>query len=164
MISHWPALHKWNFQYLERLCGYRKIPIELGKRYTDADWTQKIMSISQFLQHANTSSEYYLAQHDLLQQVPRLKDDIDEPEDIHFSQSASAGTVQRAVWIGPSGTHSPCHTDPQPNLYCQVAGSKLFQFEKTYCYVREGEVVFIPAGHKHEVRSLSASFGVNFWF
>merc|ERR1711881_487732 len=122
MISHWPALHKWNFGYFEQICGYRRAPIEQGARYTDADWSQKIMTFSEFLEAASESQKYYLAQHDLLQQVPILKEDIDEPSDLAFAKSRAEGNVQSAVWIGPCGTHTPSHTDPQPNLYCQVAG------------------------------------------
>ena len=37
------------------------------------------------------------------------------------------GKVIRNVWIGPVGSHTPLHTDPYHNLYCQIKGSKLIQ-------------------------------------
>ena len=66
-IDHWPAMQKWryrgngsareerrslgcSFDYLIQLAGDRTVPIELGSRYSDDDWTQKLMTISDFVQ------------------------------------------------------------------------------------------------------------------
>ena len=68
-IDHWPAMEKWrsdqlresdndrhadsvpfSFDYLIKLAGDRTVPIELGSRYSDDDWTQKLMTIADFVQ------------------------------------------------------------------------------------------------------------------
>jgi [protein]-arginine 3-hydroxylase / protease len=72
-IDHWPAMNKWrwtqaflskwiedessrivvhtSFQYLLDIAGERTVPIELGSRYSDDDWTQKLMTIADFVKH-----------------------------------------------------------------------------------------------------------------
>jgi hypothetical protein len=55
-LKHWPALcepeRSWNNprNLLHRtLSGYRLVPVELGRSYTDEDWGQKIMTFREFL-------------------------------------------------------------------------------------------------------------------
>lgn len=38
-----------SFDYLIKLAGDRTVPIELGSRYSDDDWTQKLMTITDFV-------------------------------------------------------------------------------------------------------------------
>ena len=165
MLQNWSALHKWNFTYLEKIAGNRKTVIESGRKYTDSDWTQKIMTFSEFLKSTKTTldspSKFYLAQHDFIQQVPILEKDIEVPE---ICENFPRETIERSCWIGPSGTHSPRHNDPKMNIYCQVLGNKVFKFDETYCVLRAGEAVFIPRRHHHEVVGVSAGIGINFWF
>ena len=37
--------------YLKRVAGLRTVPVELGSRYTDHEWSQKLMTISDFIDH-----------------------------------------------------------------------------------------------------------------
>lgn len=62
----------------------------------------------------------YLAQHDLFDQIPRLKEDIVIPE---YCMIAESEPVIKA-WIGPKNTISTMHTDIKHNLLCQVFGEK----------------------------------------
>lgn len=39
----------FSFEYLIKLAGDRTVPIELGSRYSDDDWTQKLMTIADFV-------------------------------------------------------------------------------------------------------------------
>ena len=39
----------YSFDYLIKLAGDRTVPIELGSRYSDDDWTQKLMTIADFV-------------------------------------------------------------------------------------------------------------------
>lgn len=50
----------------------------------------------------------------------------------NFSPSFLSGTsdfndINRLIWIGPSGTVSPFHTDSQQNVYAQISGYKYVQ-------------------------------------
>lgn len=89
----------------------------------------------------------YLAQHDLLAQVPELSDACSPTPpyvglednggggggedkyaygdgDKNASVSAAAAAMRR-VWLGPAGTVTPLHRDPYHNVLCQVWGVKL---------------------------------------
>lgn len=114
-ISQWSALQStmsWkNPRYLlsETLGGRRLVPIEIGRSYTDADWSQRIVTFREFMErfmlrfdaegftfpvkaseeqqlaneptrHSATKGMGYLAQHDLFSQIPSLRDDIRIPD------------------------------------------------------------------------------------
>lgn len=95
-MNHWPAMNKWrltdfsllrlfncfnfnsNFDfsidYIINLAGKRTVPIELGSKYTDENWSQKLMTIEQFIEEfilidKNSKVKGYLAQHPLFDQV-----------------------------------------------------------------------------------------------
>ncbi len=80
-------------------------------------------------------SNMYLAQHDLLKQMPDLRDDIIPPDYLfsdppappfapqYRSPETEDGYIINA-WLGPCGTTSPAHTDPYYNCYAQVVGRK----------------------------------------
>lgn len=130
VINHWPALEKWkDLHYLNSKAGGRIVPVELGSQYTSENWSQSLMKFEDFvINHVlnNSSStkdstkneKVYLAQHDLFDQIPELKEDIIQPEYI------SDPSPRIKAWFGPEGTVSPLHTDPTHNLLCQVLGKK----------------------------------------
>jgi len=71
----------------------------------------------------------YLAQHQLFDQIPSLRSDIEIPRLckslLPTDVAASAENATRVnAWFGPAGTVSPLHYDPFHNLLCQVVGYK----------------------------------------
>ncbi|GAM84314.1 hypothetical protein ANO11243_023080 [Dothideomycetidae sp. 11243] len=140
-VTHWPAYILWsNPRYLHRqtLHGNRLVPVELGRSYTDDGWSQQIMPFGAYLQShllnpsANNKTGY-LAQHDLLEQIPALSNDTITP-DLCYADPPEQDPSQpsqpkldhplRNAWLGPAGTISPLHTDPYHNILCQVVGRK----------------------------------------
>ena len=89
-MDDWPALQKWSPEHIRHLCGSRTVPVEIGRRYTDDDWTQELMTIGAFIDKYiymkdNTERKIaYLAQHDLFSQAPVLREDILAPDYIPF--------------------------------------------------------------------------------
>ena len=81
LISDWPALQKWDLNYFWMVMAQRTVPIEIGKRYTDSDWGQKLLKFEEFLSKLTDQNEekVYLAQHPLLEQIPQLENDIIVP-------------------------------------------------------------------------------------
>lgn len=202
-IEDWPAFHDnpWsNPRYLlsKTLGGRRLVPIEIGQSYTDSDWSQKIITMKEFmmtymLRDANSDSSFpeakvvhqqqqqqqeeeeeqfstnikesrptqenasntiltqskdkskpkhqtgYLAQHDLLTQIPSLATDIRIPDYCYSTPpapeipAASTGdnddvsdsnAIMVNTWLGPAHTKTPLHTDPHHNILAQVVGRK----------------------------------------
>lgn len=118
---------KWkDMNYFMTIAGYRTVPIELGKKYDSDDWSQGMFRLGEFLKNfmsdncANTQSAY-LAQHDLFDQIPCLRNDFCVPD---YCAISSTDPVVKS-WIGPGNTISTMHTDDKHNLLCQVMGEKL---------------------------------------
>lgn len=125
-MDQWKALKKWkDLNYLLQMCGHRTVPIELGKCYDDDNWGQNLFRFSDFVTQHMLSEEHtergYLAQHDLFDQIPILKDGFVVPE------YCAIGNDEPVIksWIGPKNTISTMHTDDKHNFLCQVVGEKL---------------------------------------
>ncbi|RMJ27085.1 JmjC domain-containing protein [Aspergillus sp. HF37] len=93
--DHWPAMstRPWSSRdyWLDRTFGGRRlVPVEIGRSYTDEEWGQQIMEFREFVDRhiwaeKNAESDGavqmgYMAQHDLLAQVPALRKDIAVPD------------------------------------------------------------------------------------
>jgi len=135
----WKALstRPWkSLDYLREVAGPgRVVPVEVGKTYASEDWSQRIMGWEELLEQMTTTSHHgqplYLAQHNLFNQFPALKDDIELPDYIGCElPPAGRPTVDCEdgavlnVWLGPAGTVSPAHVDPYYNCYAQIVGRK----------------------------------------
>lgn len=72
-MVHWPASTKWcDVNYLLEVAGERTIPVEIGSHYADENWSQKLMTLKEFVtKHYldDNDSLGYLAQHNLFDQV-----------------------------------------------------------------------------------------------
>lgn len=108
--------------------GYRTVPVELGSKYTDEDWGQRLMTVQELLAHFELPSTggppapvLYLAQHQLFEQTPELRRDFVTPD---YCMLGAGEVLQINSWLGPAGTVSPLHTDPHHNLLAQVVGYK----------------------------------------
>ncbi|KAJ1920250.1 hypothetical protein H4219_001483 [Mycoemilia scoparia] len=141
--SSTPGQRNWqNLEYLRKKVGpHRLVPIEIGSRYTDDTWRQEYMEFGDYIDKVlipslKSPSEkeagdvYYLAQHNLLLQVPELQDDFVVPDYAMAStgRTRKGGQDEEDVvvhhWIGPKGTVTPLHFDNNDNLLAQVAGAK----------------------------------------
>lgn len=221
-LEAWPARAHWgSLAYLDHVAGHRLVPAEVGAVVGGADWHEELIPFGQFLRSllapscAHCANEVdapllydgqiaYLAQHELLDQCPTLRNDIALPE----AWREVFGHASRTnVWLGTHGTVTPCHWDSYDNCLAQVHGSKVvfllapeaksylytdraagdtaaqgnlspvnveapnlteypaFSQAQVYvCQLAPGDCLYIPEGWWHQVRALSPSFSVNFWF
>jgi hypothetical protein len=133
-MRHWPAMsgpRAWSdLEYLSRVAGMRTVPVEIGANYLDRNWKQQLMPLGEFIKHhvlreSDSSSRGYLAQTQLFDQVPRLRDDIAVPDYCYCKDDEDEpDRLIINAWFGPNGTVSPCHHDPYHNLLSQVVGFK----------------------------------------
>ena len=120
----WPALRRWDVDYIRRVAGHRTVPVELGSKYTDDAWSQTLMTVAEFIDDYVCRQDAplaYLAQHELFEQVTELAADVVTPS---YCGLGEDGHVDVNAWFGPPATVSPLHTDPKHNLLCQVFGEK----------------------------------------
>lgn len=134
-MSQWPAMIKWNqVNYLLDVCQNRVVPIEIGKNYTNDEWSQDLVKFEDFFRRQFLDDNFdpqtkrieYLAQHNLFDQIPVLRNDIMTPEYCCMTNRQGDGEIDVDIkaWLGPKGTISPMHIDEKQNLLCQVFGSK----------------------------------------
>lgn len=142
LVHSWPALtdHPWKTpEYLlsKTFNGRRLVPVEIGRSYVDSNWGQELIPFKTFLaRYISTETNHigYLAQHDLFQQIPSLRNDISTPDlcwssvPVHPTDTSKDKTQldipQVNAWFGPARTITPLHTDAYHNLLVQVVGTK----------------------------------------
>ena len=89
ILQHWPALELWksiSYWHDHSFDGRRLVPVELGRSYVDDDWGQELMPFKQFMRDHILPTDGlehrkgYLAQHNLLKQIPSLHSAIATPD------------------------------------------------------------------------------------
>jgi lysine-specific demethylase 8 len=146
LMDSWPAMSRWRDpQYFLRTVGRRTVPVEVGAHFLDPALSSPLVRFSEFVRgmmmmsgRGETGARAYLAQHPLLDQLPKLRRDVMVPDycalgrggggDEEREEGGGGGDdtpVAINAWLGPPGTATPLHHDgTRHNLLCVVAGRK----------------------------------------
>jgi ribosomal protein L16 Arg81 hydroxylase len=130
-MRDWPAMSRWNPDYLDRVCGDEMVQVMTG-RETDADYeinserrrtTMRFGDYVQKVNNAGQTNDFYLvAQNEFMrtESAKRLYDDIVVfPE---YLDDRRDGFI--FMWFGPGGTVTPLHHDTADLILAQVQGHK----------------------------------------
>lgn len=74
VMDHWPALQKWqDIDFWRNISfeGSRNVPVEIGRKYTDTDWQQKIVAFRSFLQSILAQSGILKTEDDIVSEVAK---------------------------------------------------------------------------------------------
>ncbi|CAI9551628.1 unnamed protein product [Staurois parvus] len=138
-FNHWPALHKWTFDYLRTCIGSKHVSVAVTPNgYADAVYKDKFvmpeersMKLADVLDiiEKKTSSPgvYYIQKQcsNLTEEFPELTGDVET----HVPwMSEALGKRPDAVnfWLGESAAVTSLHKDHYENLYCVISGEKHF--------------------------------------
>ena len=116
IAKDWPALTNWKSKWYllsQTNNGERLVPVEIGKSYAKDEWSQSLWRFEDLLQ-AITASELssenefgvvYLAQHNLLSQIPALYADVLVPDLVYVDIPDKNPNEQLIIncWFGPWG-------------------------------------------------------------
>lgn len=131
MLEHWPAMQRWNFDYLRQHFGECEVEVQMG-RNRDAnyeinspqhkrqilfsDYIDMVLlagSTNDFYMTANNSSRNKEALRGLWRDIEQIPEYLD-PDSEHDG----------FFWFGPAGTRTPFHHDLTNNFLAQVMGRK----------------------------------------
>ncbi|XP_073339016.1 bifunctional peptidase and (3S)-lysyl hydroxylase JMJD7 [Pagrus major] len=153
-FSHWPALSRWNPEYLREKVGSKAISVAVTPNgYADAVSGDRFvmpeerrMSFSAVLDIIEGKVEagggvFYVQKQcsNLTEELPELTGDV-EP---HVSWMSDAlGKLPDAVnfWLGEASAVTSMHKDHYENLYCVISG------EKNFILLPPTDRPFIPYG------------------
>lgn len=209
-------LPKWDPLTILEVGAHRLVPVEIGSSYLESSWHQELMTIEDYFQRfvvtiekdiinikkegggkGHQESDHhsiigYIAQHDLLCQIPSLALDMYAFERILKEEIRHHSPVLiRNCWIGMQGTMTPFHRDEYENIFVQIYGQKeIFLIDKDYklpmiddntsnldprnindmnipmrrIVIEAGEVLNIKKGEWHYIRSLTFSISISYWW
>lgn len=117
----WGAKDAWSdLPALVAEHGHRWVPIEVGLWPT---LDEQLVTIADFFVRYFSGDEKgpaYLAQHNLFEQIPELRQNVKVP---HLIAALGRDLADMNVWWGTAGTRTPLHYDTHDNLFCQVSAS-----------------------------------------
>ena len=172
-VADWPAVKKWkDLQWLKDSFGHHMVPVEVGKNYVDSE--QHHIPFGAYLDYVSKKEtnldtgelpSLYLAQYDLLDQIPELKEDVIPPyheeeddgttSDIEKQEFGNLinklgkGLYSTNSWVSGARTASNTIGIHFIIFFCQVVGTKYFRIffpttKRTYTQI----IVFLTRTHR----------------
>jgi Cupin-like domain len=130
-VCNWPAVHKWNFDFLSEKCSRARVLIN-----THSPTAPRSVTIEEFVRLARHSapgdSPIYLQEWYFQDDCPLLSDDIKEIPERHYDfKHKLYGPVignTTSLWIGQKGAITIFHRDASyaDVIHAQIYGSKVW--------------------------------------
>ncbi|MGW6425538.1 cupin-like domain-containing protein [Nocardia sp. NPDC055053] len=127
LAAGWPAVHRWDFDFLGKLRPEMTIELVRGDRESAAThFTESTLgAYMEFLALDDPGEEsLYLKEFDLLRRFPQLQADI-SPRKRLFPRRAVSPPP--GVWVGPAGARTGAHYDLLGNIAVAIRGNKRFR-------------------------------------
>ncbi|WP_280268068.1 cupin-like domain-containing protein [Nocardia wallacei] len=127
LAAQWPAVHRWDFDFLGKLRPEMPIELVRGDRESAAThFTESTLGeYMRFLARGDTGeAPLYLKEFNLLRRFPQLHADI-SPRKRLFPRRAVAPPP--GVWVGPAGARTGAHYDLLGNIAIMIRGHKRFR-------------------------------------
>ncbi len=151
-MQDWPAMARWNPDYLDEVCGEETVQVMSGRNSDSSyeirsDQRRTSMRFGDYVAKVKTAGQtndfYLVAQNEFMRTAgaKRLYDDIAPFPD--YLDGRRDGFV--FFWFGPGGTVTPLHHDTADIILAQVQGRK--------------RVTLIPATQKALVYNSIGVFG-----
>lgn len=142
-FSHFPAIRKWfvpdsndpncevlNGPYFEPF-GDVSVPLEITQDVMlprgEQIFIRTNAPLSSFIHFsrpdAADAGRVYLAQYPIADLPDQLQSDLPVPEIIY--KAGKGDVYNSSIWLGLAPTYTPLHRDPNPNIFVQLAGSKV---------------------------------------
>lgn len=140
-VKDWPAIKRWNPDYLTEKAGDREVQIQARRTQNQnyeiqASQHRHVTRFADFVNRVFAESEsndvYMTAQNGDIngQALESLWPDL---EPLPAMLDDATGTHRMFFWIGPRGTVTPLHHDLTNNLMAQVVGRKLVKLIAPDC-------------------------------
>ncbi len=131
MMDQWPAMQKWNFDYLREKVGDAMVQVQIGRskdpnyeiNTTQLRQTMPMRTYVDMIEQAGNSNDFYMTANNTSsnrQALAALWQDIGGIPEYLDPASPDDGFL----WFGPKGTLTPFHHDLTNNFMAQVMGSK----------------------------------------
>ena len=191
LVDQWPALKKWDFDYFAKQHGDVAVNTNLydAKKIKASNLAALIKEIKEpTLDYAVYLQEWWFQN-----SCPDLLSDIVIPEHFSQDQNIKLlGFYNSTLWVGAKGAFTPVHQDTvYANIWTvQIRGKKEWMlFDKnavlksdkngnrdfdeflanpdnhvTYCYLEQGDVLYVPHKWWHRARTLENAISLNTFF
>ncbi|MEU1208916.1 cupin-like domain-containing protein [Nocardia sp. NPDC005825] len=127
LAADWPAVHRWDFDFIGRLRPGMSIELVRGDRESAAThFTRSTLGAYMALLADDDPGEesLYLKEFNLLRRFPQLQDDL-FPRTSLFPRRAFSPPP--GVWVGPAGARTGAHYDLLENIAVLIRGNKRFR-------------------------------------
>ncbi|MFE6925379.1 cupin-like domain-containing protein [Nocardia sp. NPDC057663] len=127
LAADWPAVHRWDFEFLGRLRPEMSIELVRGDRESGATrFTESTLgAYMELLMHDDPGEEsLYLKEFNLLRRFPQLQADISARKRLFPRQVVSPPP---GVWVGPARARTGAHYDLLGNIAVVIRGNKRFR-------------------------------------